>query len=462
MFCLIWQAKVPSLSRSRSRSHEVMQLVVLVTFLSTVLAAPSSLDLVRAKRKVPRGHLQGSTPQAIRDKLNLALSTGEVSMPNAVPCEDFNLEELDALQSLMTLHHEPDLMTSDLRRLHVTSVEALTSQHTEERSYLHAHPEVRDALQAAKCADVAMAWVHHLSQDSRRVLAKHRLPLLPVRGTQDFGPDLLKQGHHSVLRKILGANTCQTGHAATPVARGSWTGFPSWPDEVEYNATGFGPYPFWAGGPPSNSDSSENSTTPAQGAPIHTYWSGVLNAEKLEHNGVCSIKALGAEADGPCTHLMLGTQYAYLYSQDESFCCMSSKPSYKCHLTPMQRDFYKAFTDEGTVENYVSESGYYNGTIKRYSMTIGGNFYFWYATDLSGKPVEQGEGPCNMWKSDSSRSRSCGGPPKMLWHQYNRDTFKSTKLDPEVFALPSICKSTTKTCLVTPTFFCSGAETLVI
>ena len=37
-----------------------------------------------------------------------------------------------------------------------------------------------------------------------------------------------------------------------------------------------------------------------------------------------SIAALGAAADGPCTHLFVANSSAYLYAQDHSFCCVSS------------------------------------------------------------------------------------------------------------------------------------------
>ena len=55
-----------------------------------------------------------------------------------------------------------------------------------------------------------------------------------------------------------------------------------------------------------------------------------MNAEKLQH-GSCSLSSINAgfSADGPCTHLMLGTQYAYLYDQEETHCymCPTAVPS---------------------------------------------------------------------------------------------------------------------------------------
>jgi hypothetical protein len=122
----------------------------------------------------------------------------------------------------------------------------------------------------------------------------------------------------------------------------------------------------------------------------------------------------------------------------------------------MQRDFYKVFDQQTTVDSYKSESGYYNGKVKKYSMHLSNpsNFYFWYVTDMNDKPIEQGEGPCSMYSS--AGSRNCGGPPKMLFHQYNPDTFQEAKLDSEVFALPDVCKNTLSDCEVQPTNFCSA------
>jgi hypothetical protein len=130
----------------------------------------------------------------------------------------------------------------------------------------------------------------------------------------------------------------------------------------------------------------------------------------------------------------------------------------------MQRDFYKVFDYAGTVENYKSESGYYSGSVKKYHMhlTSPSNFWFWYVTDMNDKPIEQGEGPCSMYSSDGSRN--CQGPPKMLFHQYDPNTFKEANLSSEVFAVPEVCKSTYQSCEVQPTNFCSKptqAEILV-
>jgi hypothetical protein len=69
------------------------------------------------------------------------------------------------------------------------------------------------------------------------------------------------------------------------------------------------------------------------GAPIRVWWSARQNAERFDHNGECALSGLGpdadtaaAPADGPCTHLFTDNEDAYLFAQDESFCCRSSTP----------------------------------------------------------------------------------------------------------------------------------------
>merc|ERR1711920_848006 len=127
---------------------------------------------------------------------------------------------------------------------------------------------------------------------------------------------------------------------------------------VTYNASGYGPYPFWAAG-----GGSGGSLT--KGTPIQTHWSAVLNSERLDH-GMCSLQSLGLgwQQDAACTHLFLGSSYAYLFDQAQAHCCISSKPysglgfppsGGQCTLTTMQRDFYKVFDYAGTLDNYKSE-----------------------------------------------------------------------------------------------------------
>lgn len=100
---------------------------------------------------------------------------------------------------------------------------------------------------------------------------------------------------------------------------------------------------------------------------------------------------MGGSDGVPCTHLFLDDAYAFLYSEESNFCCMSSAPAMydKCHITRPQRDFMDVFNYDGEID-YTSEDGLYTGKAKKYSMhlTNPSNFFFWYVTDLKGKPLE--------------------------------------------------------------------------
>ena len=127
--------------------------------------------------------------------------------------------------------------------------------------------------------------------------------------------------------------------------------------QVSYNASGYGPYPFWtAGGGVGVLD--------GPGAAIRSYWSDVRNAERLEHAS-CDLKGVGHEDGVPCVHLFVNGSYAYLFSADEAFCCVSSTPDSACHMTRPQRDFMDVFSYEGVLANYTAEDGRYAGPAKK-------------------------------------------------------------------------------------------------
>ena len=180
----------------------------------------------------------------------------------------------------------------------------------------------------------------------------------------------------------------------------------------------------------------------------------------------CDLKGSGYKDGVPCSHLFKDGAYAWLFSQDEQFCCVSSVPSYACHLSAPQRDFFDVF-DHGfyNLSGYTAEDGLYSGPVLVWTMhlTQPAGFWFWYVTDPDGRPLEQGEGPCEMYDgglaavdSLDGLSRGCSGPPKMLFHQYHAASFQEAKLDDSVFDVPQVCKDTKASCLVTPTNFCDG------
>jgi hypothetical protein len=165
--------------------------------------------------------------------------------------------------------------------------------------------------------------------------------------------------------------------------------------------------------------------------------------------------------NGPCVHLMLapgttvspslttGAPHAYLYTEDESKCCISEPtasivsfpPSGGSEtLAPSQGTFWNTFTDKGEVD---FSGVYYKGKAKYYVMT-GVNEPvrdFWYFTDLDGKPVQQGEG--GKGPTDQGYPASIG---YTIWHDYDQSTLDSSPIDSSVFAIPAACQSTVEQC----------------
>jgi hypothetical protein len=419
------------------------------------VALPSPQDLERASRSVPRDHVRGGTPSETRQKINAALTNGPLRMQLPTSCDEFSLATLGELQQTLFSVRSAELFTQDLRAPRHASAEALAKELEEERATVQKHPGVEQALRDGRCAEIALYWAHHLSDETRAKFADTRLPLLASRGSAEHAPQLIHDGHVDVVKRITSQITCVTGHDATAQLPGNWTGFPSWPFEVTYTGMGYGQYPFWTGGTTSADYASS-------GTPIRTTWSSIVNAEKLEH-GNCNLTFLSGanfSSDGPCTHLMLGTQYGYLYNKEETHCCISSSPDYACHFSPVDREFYKFFDYQGEIEHYISESGYYSGPVKHYSLKMTNDyFYFWYVTDPTGRPIEQGEGPVDMYCH--GQSRYCGGDgPVTMFHQYDLSTFSATTLNHDVFKVPEVCQTTNFTCLASPTSLCSSGTTL--
>ena len=135
--------------------------------------------------------------------------------------------------------------------------------------------------------------------------------MLPERGESEHRAALEALGgetHAPVAATLSSSVTCQIGHAAAPEAPGKWEGFTHWPYEVTYNASGYGPYPFWTGGGGSGGKLS------GPGTPITTWWSALKNAERLDHAS-CDMAGIGHKDGVPCTHLFVNGSWAFLYSQ---------------------------------------------------------------------------------------------------------------------------------------------------
>jgi len=132
---------------------------------------------------------------------------------------------------------------------------------------------------------------------------------------------------------------------------------------------------------------------------------------------------------------------AYLYTKDESKCCISEPRGYFAEtLAPSQGTFWNTFTDMG---ERTFNGVHYNGKVKYYLLS-GVNepvTDFWYFTSPDGKPVQQGEG--GKGPTDQGYPTSIG---HTIWHDYDQSTLDSSAIDPSVFAIPAACKTTSLRC----------------
>lgn len=99
-------------------------------------------------------------------------------------------------------------------------------------------------------------------------------------------------------------------------------------------------------------------------------------------------------------------------------------------------------TDSGEMD---FQGDFYTGKVKKYIMQLPASeavTYFWYLTTPDGRPVEQGEG--GLPSSDDQPKDTGGGI--LIWHEYNTSSFESVTLDPSVFEIPKVCKSTYTSC----------------
>jgi len=379
-------------------------------------------DIAFSKNVQHTGRVSASDESAIAHKINQAIQKMGVSQKD---CSDFSHEQLNELMRTMWCHVSSDIgnifkENDDLRALKYESL-AEFEKHWANENIQH------NALRDAKCADVLMTFVHHLPASSKKELMQKELhlPLLPTfNKTHAIHPDYGKDYANSF--------TCVSGHNQT-AGHTSDHEWPHWPAEVHYTGLGHGAYPFWLG--PSGSGGS---------AAIEVWWSETKASEKFYHAS-CGLTEAGYSKDGPCYHLFVGaapSPQSYLYTAAEDFCCRTSPDGSDDdegsaqRLSSPQSDFMDAMTLDADYGNITST---FLGNIKakRYLMTLPASqpvTYFWYIVTEDNLPVQQGEG-------------GHGGSGIAIYHEYNTTSFKATTHDASVFAIPDICKTTTKTCL---------------
>ena len=196
------------------------------------------------------------------------------------------------------------------------------------------------ALRGAKCAENLMLWTHHTSADAKAALTHEAGVTLPTLPAYEAA-----HGAHAdaaVADTVASSYTCQTGHGMTEATTtGSDHVYPHWPAEVHYTGTGYGAYPFWAGGSGAGGS-----------AAIEVWWSEAKAAEKFYHASAYLAECSGysGTSPAPAYHLMtgaLGSAKGYLYAADESYCCESTgSPE---DLAPPQSDFMDLMTKVATI-----------------------------------------------------------------------------------------------------------------
>lgn len=285
-----------------------------------------------------------------------------------------------------------------------------------------------------------MLYTHHVTHAERALLARTAFAL-PLLSPHDAA--------HARADAVYAAQlSCVTGHNNTGVAPACTGSAPCWPAEVHWTGTGYGKYPFWgtAGPNPYPGPGCE----PGKGGAIETFWSQPKKSEKYIHAS-CDLSTfstgLTPNVGIPCNHLFVGWS-AWLYTPDESYCCMSGCGYQGCSslqdqvLTSPQSDWMKRFTYQGVADGYAGD--YHSGRVKNYTLHVP-DFeaspvaYFWYLTDMDGTPVEQGEGPQVMPRAE------CGFGPAYIYHQYGN--FTATSLAASTFDIPAVCKNTTNMCV---------------
>jgi len=146
--------------------------------------APASLDLRRAKQRVPRSSFRGSTLGAAMVKLNKQLLAEDQLQSR--PCTLNSLHELHETQRLLFAARHQDLQSTyvegDGRLLPYESAASLLEAQRQQRVDASSRPDLMHMMRDGLCHETVMMYAHHLSQAMREKLKAFKslvLPLLP-------------------------------------------------------------------------------------------------------------------------------------------------------------------------------------------------------------------------------------------------------------------------------------------
>jgi len=143
----------------------------------------SSEDHVRAVNKVPRHDYKGMDFGHMSQVLNRWLKDSH----HVKPCDEWEVEELQELQSLLYMLRHTDLddiyqMTEDSRRLRFSTLEDMTQTWKDLNAIAsnHENPWMKRMRRDGHCHEAVMWFVHHLTEDIKLLLfqSKVSIPLL--------------------------------------------------------------------------------------------------------------------------------------------------------------------------------------------------------------------------------------------------------------------------------------------
>lgn len=424
---------------------------------SSQFEAVSIADLTRARQAFPSAQFTAKSAKEIRKMLNHHLRSGKLSMPLAQPCEEFSLKELGLIQQQLATCSNQELWSfasAGSRAPRHDSSSKLAADIIYWDEYVQSHPDVTEAVRDGRCHEVALQWVHHLTDSTRLAFSTYSnisMPLLP----KNLENHTFLLAQHPGVKVLLNEQvSCQTAHSSESLGyEGHDADWPVWPNELTYEATAYGLYPFWNLGKLGSLEETFALNMSKSGH-LRTYFSGTHNQARYDHSECPSLPdglqfgnfPLKNMPAGPCTNLFLGDGTGFLYSRvsDRSFCCMTSRPVGQgpCRLTAVSPNFIDKF-DFIHDFNYTAESGSYEGLAKLYARKGPDTFpiWFWYVTTLEGLPVEQGEGYCLMYGPDGTRK--CTDESSInhavVFHQYHPETVERWEYNSNVFNVPEVC-----------------------
>jgi len=193
-----------------------LPLLVLAALASSVGAAPATVDLRRAKTKRPRDAYRGDDQTQLSNVLNKHLKRAELTTR---ACDEWTPAELQAFMALILEHRTDELQqlyhtAKDRRKMVLGNADEYRTHWDKLNRISSSHPHLFKPQRESHCREAVMWWVHHLSEDSRRMLRAKNLtvPLLPEGSKNPCGRGESDEERQACL-SIEQANSCDWCHS---------------------------------------------------------------------------------------------------------------------------------------------------------------------------------------------------------------------------------------------------------